>query len=294
MKRAKEIFIIGTCLLMWAAMVCGWTDTLKTNTPAYDDDPREADDRMREIKGAFVERLDIDHYFKASATSTYDATDTGKHRYVTFREPNSIVSVNADEYILSTKDVNSIAELHGTDENEAEVQITSDGYLYGNSLKASSVLTAAIADANVTLAKMDVNSIDSNQYVDGSIDTVHIADANITTAKIADANVPSSKLITYDSGWFEAATSTTYTEPHSFGAIPFMVQVWFSTADDDTGDVVLVGNGDYAASNSTWMCDVDATNIIVRTGGTAIAQYVDSGGTERVRTSGYLKIKALK
>lgn len=293
MKRAKEIFIIGTCLLMWAVMVCGWTYTFDTATPLGSDAPSVLDDADRETKAATQERMNVCGYWPLTGTQVSDA-DAGKFRYLIFREPNSIVSVDADEYILSTKDVNSIAELHGTDENEAEVQITSDGYLYGNSLKDESVLTAAIADANVTLAKMDVNSIDSDQYVDGSIDTAHIADANITTAKIADANVPSSKLITYDSTWFEAATSTTYTKPHSFGAIPFMVQVWFSTANDDTGDVVLVGNGDYAASNSTWMCDVDATNIIVRTGGTAIAQYVDSGGTERVRTSGYLKIKALK
>lgn len=186
MKRLKEIFIMMSCVMIWVVILSAWTYTLKTNTPADGDDPGEADDRMREIKAAFVERLDVDHYFTASATSTYDATDTGKHRYITFREPNSIVSVAADEAILFTKDVNSTAELHYIDEDENEIQITSDGYIYGNSLKALSVLTAAIADANITLGKMAANSVSSDQYVDASIKTVHVADANITAVKLAN------------------------------------------------------------------------------------------------------------
>ena len=38
------------------------------------------------------------------------------------------------------------------------------------------------------------NSVDSDQYVDGSIDTIHIGDDQVTTAKIADANVTLDKL----------------------------------------------------------------------------------------------------
>jgi hypothetical protein len=41
-----------------------------------------------------------------------------------------------------------------------------------------------IANGAVENAMMAANSIDSDQYVDGSIDTVHIADDNITFAKI--------------------------------------------------------------------------------------------------------------
>lgn len=129
MKRIKEIFIIGTCLLMWVLFVGAWTDTLKTNTPAYDDDPREADDRIRELKAAFVERLDIDHYFEASATSTYDHADTGKHRYVTFREPNDLTTMLADESAIFSKDVSSVTELHWIDESDNVLQLTSAGTL---------------------------------------------------------------------------------------------------------------------------------------------------------------------
>jgi hypothetical protein len=49
------------------------------------------------------------------------------------------------------------------------------------------IATAHIKAAQITVAKMAVNSIDSDQYVDGSIDTVHVADGAITAAKIDSA-----------------------------------------------------------------------------------------------------------
>ena len=57
--------------------------------------------------------------------------------------------------------------------------VDSDQYIDG------SIDTAHIADAQVTVAKMAANSVDSDQYVDGSIDTAHIADAQVTEAKLA-------------------------------------------------------------------------------------------------------------
>ena len=57
--------------------------------------------------------------------------------------------------------------------------VDSDQYTDG------SIDTAHIADAQVTLAKMAANSVDSDQYVDGSIDTAHIADAQVTEDKLA-------------------------------------------------------------------------------------------------------------
>jgi hypothetical protein len=63
--------------------------------------------------------------------------------------------------------------------------IDSDQYVDG------SIDTAHIADSQITVAKMAVNSIDSDQYVDGSIDTAHISADAITEAKIADNAVES-------------------------------------------------------------------------------------------------------
>ena len=50
---------------------------------------------------------------------------------------------------------------------------------------AVSIGTTEIADDAVTVAKMAVNSVDSDQYVDRSIDTVHIGLNQVTLAEMA-------------------------------------------------------------------------------------------------------------
>ena len=67
--------------------------------------------------------------------------------------------------------------------------VDSDQYVDG------SIDTVHIADSQITNAKMAANSVDSDQYVDGSIDTVHIGDSQVTTAKIADSNITSAKIL---------------------------------------------------------------------------------------------------
>ena len=61
-------------------------------------------------------------------------------------------------------------------------------------------------DGTVTLAKMAVNSIDSDQYVDGSIDTAHIADNAVTLAKMAGGT--DGNLISYDASGDPVAVAT--------------------------------------------------------------------------------------
>ena len=58
-------------------------------------------------------------------------------------------------------------------------------YVDGVTSAVQSQLNTIIADDWVTQARMAVNSIDSDQYVDGSIDTAHIADDQVTLAKMA-------------------------------------------------------------------------------------------------------------
>ena len=57
------------------------------------------------------------------------------------------------------------------------------------------VSTSVLADDSVTVAKMAVNSVDSDQYVDGSIDTVHIADGQVTVGKMAVNSVDSDQYV---------------------------------------------------------------------------------------------------
>jgi len=63
----------------------------------------------------------------------------------------------------------------------------SAGISITTTLATDAIVTANITNANVTVAKMAANSVDSDQYVDGSIDTAHIGDDQITTDKLANA-----------------------------------------------------------------------------------------------------------
>ena len=58
-------------------------------------------------------------------------------------------------------------------------------YVDGVTSAIQTQLNAITADDWVTNARMAVNSIDSDQYVDGSIDTAHIADAQVTAGKLS-------------------------------------------------------------------------------------------------------------
>ena len=62
----------------------------------------------------------------------------------------------------------------------------SAGISITTTLATDAIVTANITNANVTLAKMAANSVDSDQYVDGSIDTAHYAANSITGAELAD------------------------------------------------------------------------------------------------------------
>jgi hypothetical protein len=65
------------------------------------------------------------------------------------------------------------------------------------SLVATQTLTnktinaSQLVNSSILVGKMAANSIDSDQYVDGSIDTAHIAADQITSAKIADDQIDS-------------------------------------------------------------------------------------------------------
>jgi len=71
-------------------------------------------------------------------------------------------------------------------------------------LATDAIVTANITNANVTVAKMAANSVDSDQYVDGSIDNVHLADdavdsdelaaGAVDTAHIADNQITLAKM----------------------------------------------------------------------------------------------------
>lgn len=75
----------------------------------------------------------------------------------------------------------------------------------------------------------------------------------------------SSRPIKYDSGWFAANTATQYARNHGLGAVPDIVQVWYSDTADGSGDVSMIGGTNYAAATTT-INDVDSTSIRIHSG----------------------------
>jgi len=106
-----------------------FTHTLRTDTPSGKDDPREADDRIREAKAAFVERFATDHYIPESSSNTYDDPDTGEHEKVTLRKQDSSPTSESDKGFVFAKEVNGKVELFYIDSNGNEKQITTGGKL---------------------------------------------------------------------------------------------------------------------------------------------------------------------
>ena len=62
-------------------------------------------------------------------------------------------------------------------------------------MAVNSVDSDQYVDASIDLAHMSANSIDSTQYVDGSIDTAHIANSQITVGKMAANSVDSDQYV---------------------------------------------------------------------------------------------------
>ncbi len=108
--------------------------------------------------------------------------------------PNLIHSYDIDDRAITSVKIAADAVSNFQLANDS---VDSENYVDG------SIDTAHIADAQITTAKLAADSvtgakiaddqINSEHYVDGSIDTAHIADAQITTAKIADGAVTSAK-----------------------------------------------------------------------------------------------------
>lgn len=101
------------------------------------------------------------------------------------------------------------------------------------------------------------------------------------------------KVQVYNSGWFAVAQNTAYSKSHGLGVMPDLVQVWYSETSDGSGDVTLVGNAMWDASACAMVSDITATAVTVWCP-TYIADYKDSSGTRRQRTSGYLRMVAVK
>jgi len=188
-KKTETKFIISLALL--TVLFVGWTYVFNTTTPADTDDPKEGAERIREIKLAIQERLNVDHVFPLDSSQVSDA-NAGEHRWISFTN-----DANTDP-CLYTEDVNGRPELYWKDEDGNSIWLTEAGYLRGQVLEVNSVDATAILAANNTwIHALNAAGDDDVKMimVDANDDTVLPAGSELeanTPPTIAQAIAPKS------------------------------------------------------------------------------------------------------
>ncbi|HUU54502.1 MAG TPA: hypothetical protein VMY87_06235 [Armatimonadota bacterium] len=102
-------------------------DTLNTDTPAeYAERPSLGNDRIREMKRALQERLDVDHYFPADTPGAgqVDDADTGEHRQLTLRERAVPAAVGENKAVMFASEIGGKVGVSIVDEDELVKDVT--------------------------------------------------------------------------------------------------------------------------------------------------------------------------
>lgn len=133
-----------------------FTDTWDTTFESLPPDTGEAASggasRLRSLKVAIRERLEVDH------EDLDDASHAGKHIQVSLREQAGDPTPATNEGILYTKDVGGITELFFKDSASNIKQITSAGALSGVVAKAGGTMTGQLIMSGSQIL------LDNNQY----------------------------------------------------------------------------------------------------------------------------------
>lgn len=140
-------------------------------------------------------------------------------------------------------------------------------------------------DASVTLAKMAANSVDSDQYVDGSIDTAHIADSQITVAKMAANSVDSDQYV-------DGSIDTAHYADNSITGAELADNIVIAGTLDSTGKLTADAGIDIDNFN------IDGTTIALSSGNLTLDSagdiYLDADGADIVFLDGGTHMGTLK
>lgn len=133
-------------------------------TPAGSDNIALGDNRIRELKTQIREVINVDHDFPSSGQDT----DVGQHKQVTLQEQADLGTGAVNATILGSQTVSGKGELVYTDEDDNDVQITSGGYLLGDSLVdgsndfQSTALKTAILDLVYPIGSIYISVASTN------------------------------------------------------------------------------------------------------------------------------------
>lgn len=112
----KKITAVLIAFLFFNPLAYSFSDTLDSATPAGSDTPTQGDDRVRELKRAFIERLQVDHTWPASG-STYDGATVGYHKKITLPDQSGDPTNVSNANILYSKDSSGTSALYLMDES---------------------------------------------------------------------------------------------------------------------------------------------------------------------------------
>jgi hypothetical protein len=173
---------------------------------------------------------------------------------MTLFEAFTIVQENFTELYTdeSQGEVNSIVAGTGVSVSSAtgDVTVTNSAPNANHTGEVTGSGELTITNGAVTNAKMATNSVDSDQYVDGSIDTVHLADDIVTQDKLANEFKTSTTITASEVSFGSAQVFTkTLTAETSFtyaGAEIGMVKDLIINADGNsfslpTGTKIIAG-----------------------------------------------------
>lgn len=166
-----------------------WSKTLSIVTPAGSDSPRGGDDRICELKAAFVERLNTDLYFPLDANQVSNA-DAGEHRKVTIRtlSADEISALAVAKAYIYRKAADG--ELYFKDASGNTIQLTKNGRInVGDTdirLANNAYLKSFNAAGTGTVDLIKASTSDKPVLPDGSqlaSDAAPTADAGIANKK---------------------------------------------------------------------------------------------------------------
>lgn len=163
MQKPKISSVVVGLVLGFALTLCmatSFTYTLDCASPVGTDSPSSLDDKQREGRYGFQERLNVDHLFALTGTQLSDE-DTGMHRQVTF------YSTTSTDPVLGVTAVDGVDELRYTNSDSTSFYLTSAGTLnIGSSdllgTLANNAYFTAVDNAGtgtVDLIKADANDV---------------------------------------------------------------------------------------------------------------------------------------
>ena len=183
--------------------------------------------------------LDSDDISDAGKTNQWDKTVTlteGDNVTITGTYPNFTIASNDVVGAVSSVSAGTGISVNQT---TGAVTVTNSEPNATHTGDVTGATALTIASGAVTNAKMAANSVDSDQYVDGSIDTVHLANDVVTYDKLGAEFTTSAAV---GATTLDFSTAQVFTKANS-GTVTYTI------TNADTGmvkDLILTGTGSFS------------------------------------------------